>query len=182
MPTVRDMAVAIIAREGGLNNVDGDRGGITNHGVSLRYARGKGLMMDLNHDGVVDEKDIMLVTPDKAIELFVEDFFERPGFGKLPLVIHPAMFDMAVNFGAGGAGMVLQAALNTLGFGPLRVDGEAGPQTQTAAAKAAATSASTLVNGLVEARILRFRRIASADPGQRKFLAGWIARANEFRA
>lgn len=175
------MAAAIVEREGGLNDVAGDRGGITNCGVSLRYARGKGLVMDLNHDGVVDERDILLVTPHRAIELFIEDFFERPGFGGLPPAIQPAMFDMAVNFGAGGAGMVLQAALNTLGFGPLRQDGDVGLKTRAAALKASAAGVEALVNGLVDARIARFERIVSADPGQRKFLAGWIARANKFR-
>ena len=51
MDKIRQMAVEIVVHEGGLSKNKNDRGGITNFGVSLRYARGKGLVMDLNHDG-----------------------------------------------------------------------------------------------------------------------------------
>ncbi|CCG43307.1 glycoside hydrolase family 108 protein [Magnetospirillum molischianum] len=175
------MATEIVVREGGLSKNRNDRGGITNFGVSLRYARGKGLVMDLNHDGVVDEKDILLVTPPRAIELFVEDFFTAPHFDKLPESVQEQMFDMAVNFGPGGAGIVLQRALNALGYGPLAEDGGVGPKTQTAATLADAADRRGLVNGVVAARIARFNAIAKSDPGQIEFLAGWIKRANSFK-
>ena len=60
-------------------------------------------------------------------------------------------------------------------------DGDVGPKTQTAAARADAADRRGLVNGLVAARIARFNTIAKNDPSQVEFLAGWIKRANSFK-
>ncbi len=188
MQIVHEMAAAIVKREGGLVDDPNDRGGITNHGVSLKYLRGKGLVGDVNHDGVVDEKDIIACSVEQAIVFFIHDFFEAPQYDLLPDCLHPLMFDMAVMSGTGGAGMVLQNALNDGGFGSLKVDGGCGRQTQAACARAHATLGDKgLVELVVNRRVKMLYDIALRDPSQRKYVVtqagaegGWITRTKSF--
>lgn len=187
--TVLQMATDIVVREGGLSDDRDDRGGLTNHGVSLKYLRGKGLVSgDLNHDGVIDKKDILLVSPPVAVGFFVHDFFESPQFDLLPECLHVLMFDAAVNSGPGGAGMILQKALNGAGYGPLTVDGGCGQKTRTACEKAHSDLGDKgLVKLVVEARVAWLYAIAEHDPSQKKYVinqaggkGGWITRAESF--
>ena len=56
MPSVREIAEEIVAREGGYVNDPDDPGGATNHGVTIHTLRRLGL--DLTGDGVVDPADV----------------------------------------------------------------------------------------------------------------------------
>lgn len=91
------------------------------------------------------------------------------------------MLDAAVNLGPPRAVMLLQGVLNRAGFGPLSVDGVIGPKTRAASAIAARRMGVYLVNALVDERLAWYRGLVERDPSQRRFLAGWIARAQEFR-
>ena len=56
--------------EGGFDDHPNDPGGVTNYGVSLAYLKDHGLDIgDINDDGVIDRKDILAMTPEKAAEL-----------------------------------------------------------------------------------------------------------------
>jgi lysozyme family protein len=86
---------------------------------------------------------------------------------------HQKLFDTAVNAGQARAVRILQEALNSMGAS-LKVDGVIGPATRMA------------VCGRHEQKILVayskkqeafYRGIAARDPGQRKFLSGWLGRA-----
>ncbi|MGE4221615.1 MAG: glycoside hydrolase family 108 protein [Alphaproteobacteria bacterium] len=169
----------ILRREGAWSDDPLDRGGPTRHGISLRYARRVGL--DRDGDGDVDADDVRRVTLDDARGLYREDFYRQPGIDGLPEEIGPAMLDAAVNMGPPRAVMLLQSILNRAGFGPLSVDGVIGPRTRTAAATAMRRMGPYLVNALVDERIGWYRGLVERDPTQRRFLAGWIARAQEFR-
>jgi len=169
----------ILRREGAWSDDPSDRGGPTRHGISLRYARRVGL--DLDRDGEIDAEDIRLVTPVEARRLYRENFYRQPGIDMLPASIMPAMLDAAVNMGPPRAVMQLQGVLNRAGFEPLSIDGVIGPKTRAAAAVAARQMGPYLVNALVDERIGWYRRLVDRDPTQRRFLAGWIARAQEFR-
>lgn len=164
------MIADIIRREGGYNDIVGDRGGATNLGVSLKYAARVGL--DLDHDGDVDKADIRLVTPQVAADLYKQDFFISPGISKLPPALHAQMFDMAVNHGPPRPIMWLQKI-----FG-LEDDGVLGPKTLSYAWAYADLRA--LNNALVQYRISFYQGIVRRDPTQGKFLKGWLKRANEF--
>ncbi len=183
---VENMAREIVRREGGFVDDAADPGGATQHGVSLRYARRMGL--DIDRDGDTDADDIRLVTPEQAAALYVRDFFEAPGLDRLPEPLQPVLFDFAVNAGPARAIICLQevlsevaAAAPDLGLMPLAADGRIGPKTREACRHAFEAMGPFLVNAVVEARIAYYRDLVSRDPSRRRFLAGWINRANEFR-
>ncbi|QDL92241.1 peptidoglycan-binding protein [Paroceanicella profunda] len=184
MQSVRDIARDIVAREGGFVNDPDDPGGATNHGVTLHTLRALG--RDLDGDGDVDAADVRALPLDGAVEIFVAEYFERPGLGRLPRALQPAVFDMQVNAG-GAAVRLLQELLNAAGFGPLDVDGAAGPRTAAAAARAEAAMGGLLVDAYGVARRSWYYALADRRPTSRKYATrrdggkgGWITRAEEF--
>lgn len=60
MQSVREIATAIVAREGGYVNDPDDPGGATNFGVTIHTMRRLGL--DLTGDGQVDVRDVRKLT------------------------------------------------------------------------------------------------------------------------
>jgi lysozyme family protein len=177
----------ILRHEGGFVDHPNDRGGATNHGVSLRYARGIGL--DNDGDGDTDADDIRLVTPDQAAALYREDFFTLPRLHALPAAVQPILFDWSVLSGPPRVIMRFQRLLNTLRLGPvgrrydeLVVDGRVGPKTRRAAeAVESAIGGPRLVNAIVDDRLAFHRRLVGGNPSQRVFLHGWDNRAESFR-
>lgn len=182
-PSVMQLAQKIVVSEGGYVNDPDDAGGATNHGVSLRHARAQGRAFDLNHDGLINADDIRLVTPQIAAVDFIECFFVEPGLNKLPACLQPAMFDHAINGGPGPAIRLVQQALNALGAKPhLTADGKLGPLTIIAAhAMHDVVGEVRLVNAYVDQRIVEYHRIVAVYPTDKKYLNGWLARANSFR-
>lgn len=186
-PEVREMAEAIVKREGGLVDDPNDRGGITQWGVSLRYIRGAGI--DINGDGVVDEQDIIDCTPAQAVELYLDDFFFEPRFDDLPEVIQEQVFDCSVHHGPGQALKFVQSAANDLRFlllnhtfDKLAVDGGMGPKT-AAATNVMASEFGVYLNTFIVRERQRFMlRITVSRPKNRRFIHGWLDRAEHFVA
>jgi len=183
MPTVQEQIDDIIRREGGFNDHKEDKGGATNLGISLRYLKGVGLLRgDLDHDGDIDKDDIRLVSPPVAAQLYLEDFFLGPRINRLPELLHPLMFDMAVNHGPPRALILLQKTLRKLLGRFMVADGVIGPQTRIAAEEALTKLGfRTVQNALVDTRIAFYNAIVREDPTQYKFIDGWLNRAEEFR-
>lgn len=123
-----DRAFAIVVdHEGGFVNHPRDPGGATNRGVSLRYARTRGLLFDLDRDGDVDEDDIRLVTLDHARAAFHADFWRPVSGDELPPGLALLLFDAAIHSGAPQAAQWLQQAAG------VKADGVVGPITRRAA-------------------------------------------------
>lgn len=184
-PAISGMLDAILKAEGGYNEVKGDKGGATNLGVSLRYAKGIGL--DLDGDGDTDAADILLVTPAIARQLYASDFYDEPKLWMLPEGIRHFMFDFAVNSGPGRAVIEMQEKLNLLrrpgsnSWPFLIADGRIGKQSAAAATEAWEEYGVRLVNHLCDARQSWVEAIVRRDPEQGKFLKGWTNRINKFR-
>lgn len=179
--TVDKMIAAILKHEGGYVDHGNDRGGATNHGISLKYAKRVGL----DNDGDVDRNDIKLVTPAQAAMLYKRDFLIDPGFDKLPVEIQPQVFDMSVLHGPARAGKLLQMAMVFSGAGhpTLKMDGDIGPKSQAAAVEVLARLGAKKFNALlVKYRIEFLKGIVAADPSQKVFLKGWTKRAESFLA
>ncbi|MBM2577751.1 peptidoglycan-binding protein [Jannaschia sp. Os4] len=185
MQTVRQIAEAIVAREGGFVDDPDDPGGATKHGVTIHTARRLGL--DLDGDGDVDADDVRRITPAQAADVYVRDYFQKPGIGRLPSVLWAQVFDMQVNAGS-NAVRILQRLLGRMGH-PVAVDGAIGPRTEAAAEAAASEAPAHIADAYAIARREWYYRLAQRRPALRKFAkrrdggkGGWIARAEEFMA
>ena len=185
MLSVRDIADGILDREGGYVNDPDDPGGATNHGVTIHTMRALGL--DLDGDGAVTEDDVRRLSRHQAREIFIRDYFVRPGIARLPEVLQPSVFDMYVNAGA-NAVRILQRLLGQMGT-PVAVDGAIGPETAGAARRAAEAAPDHIADAYGIARRNYYYRLADKRPASRKYArrrdggkGGWITRAEAFIA
>lgn len=120
----------VLKHEGGFVDHPRDPGGATNLGISLRYARTRGSLFDLDKDGDVDADDIRVITPETAAPAYHEDFWLKVRADELPPGIDHVVFDAAVNSGPGRAVRWLQGAVGA------KVDGAFGPATLRAVNRA----------------------------------------------
>ncbi|MCB1359763.1 MAG: peptidoglycan-binding protein [Rhodobacter sp.] len=185
MRTPRELAEEIVAREGGYVNDPNDPGGATNFGVTIHTMRRLGL--DLTRDGQVTEADVRALTREQAIEIFLDQYYRRPGLAALPEVLQPSVFDMYVNAG-GNAVRVLQRLLIAMGY-DLDVDGVIGPQTIRAAQAAARIAPDHIADAYGIARRDYYYGLADRRPASRRYArrrdggkGGWILRAEAFIA
>jgi lysozyme family protein len=143
--------------------------------------------MDLTGDGKVTIADVRGLTRAQASGIFIRHYFQKPRLDLLPEALHPSVFDMYVNAGA-GAVRILQHLLIQMGQG-LSADGVIGPKTATAAAAAFDMAPDHLADAYGIARRNYYYALADARPASRKYArrrdggkGGWIARAEEFIA
>ena len=183
MQTVTDIAKDILRTEGGFVNDPDDPGGPTKWGVTLKTLRR--LRHDLTGDGRVDIADLRKLSPEQAIEIFVQDYFYVPKINKLPNMLHHCVFDMQVNSGA-QAITVLQRVLNAFGQS-ITCDRVIGPKTILAANAVAQMAPDHLVDAYGIERSEFYFRLADQRPKLRKFArtnagakGGWIIRAERF--
>ena len=185
MKTVRELAAEIVGREGGFVDDPDDPGGATNHGVTIHTLRRLGI--DITGDGRVDVLDVRRLTRARAIEIYIDHYFRRPGIGALPEVLQPSVFDMYVNAGA-NAVKILHRLCSQMGFACID-DGVIGPQTIRAAQRAYEAAPAHIADAYGIARRNYYYAVADARPASRKFArrrdggkGGWIVRAEEFIA
>lgn len=180
---VREIALDIVAREGGYVNDPDDPGGATNHGVTIHTLRRLGL--DLTQDGRVDVDDVKALTRKQAVDIFLTHYYRGPGIAGLPESLQASVFDMYVNAGA-NAVRILQTLVTEMGF-DIAIDGEIGPQTLRATHEAYEAAPNHLVDAYGIARRNYYYRLGDRRPASRKYArardggkGGWIKRAEAF--
>lgn len=183
MRSVAEIAGEIVAREGGFVNDPDDPGGATKYGVTIHTMRRLGL--DLDRDGDVGVSDVRRLTRAQAEEIFIEHYFHHPRIAALPAMLQASVFDMYVNAG-GNAVKILQRLLREMGQA-VDVDGLIGPQTATAAGRAACAAPDHIADAYGIARRNYYFRLADMRPASRKYArtraggkGGWITRAEAF--
>ncbi|MEX0307060.1 MAG: holin-associated N-acetylmuramidase [Ruegeria sp.] len=183
MRIVRQIANGIVAREGGFVDDPDDPGGATKYGVTIHTMRRLGL--DLDSDGAVTHLDVQRLSKAKAVEIFIEHYFEKPRIGLLPATLQASVFDMYVNAGS-QAVKILQKLLYQMGY-EVAVDGVIGPQTIRATKDASKPKPLALRDAYGVARRNYYFRLADSRVALRKYArtreggkGGWIKRAEEF--
>lgn len=188
--------------EGGFVDDPADRGGATKYGISLRFLQSAGAFdedddgifdFDLDFDGDLDRQDIRLLRRGDAVFLFHKRFWQRIDAEVYPAPIGEMLFDQAVNGGLRSAGKLLQRAINRClmeathrgaraVIPSLVVDGKLGAETRKAVLwvlRNPGLGMPALVLAFREAAKDRYRSIVGRYPAQRRFLNGWLARAEE---
>ncbi|MBT9245047.1 N-acetylmuramidase [Gemmobacter fulvus] len=183
MPSVTRIAEEIVAREGGYVNDPDDPGGATKYGVTLHTMRRLGL--DLTGDGRISSADVRRLSHAQAVQIFLRDYYDKPGLAQLPEAIQASVFDMYVNAGS-MAVKLLQRLLTGQGY-PLVEDGVIGPRTARAAHLASDGDPVAFADAYGMARRAFYYALADARPASRKYArrrdggkGGWITRAEAF--
>lgn len=165
-----------LGNEGGYANDPDDRGGATNLGIT------QGTLAAAYRDGIVAHNDVKRLTRDEAAEIYRARYWLAAKCDRMPEPLCVLHFDAAVNHGTGGAGRLLQRALNSFGAG-LVVDGAVGEK--TLAALGHVVDGMGCLHALCEAycdeREKYYRAIVAGNPSQKKFLNGWLNRLKRNR-
>jgi lysozyme family protein len=156
---------AILEREGGFVNHPNDKGGPTNHGITLETLQGY-----LKRPCTIG--DIKNLTEEDARKIYQTLYISRPGFWVIqdPL-LKGIVVDLGVNSGPELATKMLQRVLG------VEDDGIFGDDTRKALAK---ENPHAIATKMVAARGRLFASILHDHPEQRVFAAGWMNRLSEF--
>ena len=150
----------VLTWEGGLVDHPADPGGRTNHGITqitLRDARQAWPALNL-------PTDVGLLTHAQVAEIYRRMYWNACRCDELPDALALVVFDAAVNAGVAKARQWLQRALK------VKVDGDIGPKTLTAARLADARKAVSEVNAL---RAFHYMLLDDID---QDFGLGWARR------
>lgn len=162
----------VLRHEGGFVDHPQDPGGATNLGISLRYSRAQGRLdpkfgFDRDGDGDVDRDDIIRIDPVFAAKVYRHWFWRDAHGDDLPPGLDLAVFDCAVNSGAGRALRFLQMTLR------VPADGVFGPLSM--AALRGCNSIPLAIGQFCATRRAFLREL----PGYRHFGGGWERRVSE---
>lgn len=170
-----DQAIAVVLKhEGGFVNNLNDPGEATNFGISLRFLRVEGIVLDLDGDGDMDADDMRALTKDKAIALYKERFWDRYKYDRIPdQALATKVFDMCVVSGSNQAHRCLQRALRACGW-VIKDDGDYGPKTQQCLVS---TPSFPILTAFRSEAASFFRMLVTIKPNLREFENGWLRRA-----
>jgi lysozyme family protein len=151
--------------EGGYADDPADHGGATRYGITEAVARRYG------YKGAMRELPLEL-----AERIYKNEYWDINKLDRLPQHLAENVFDAGVNCGVRTAAKMLQKVLG------VTVDGVIGAGTMQAMAdKLRVIGERALVQAYLTAREDRYYDICRANPGQKKFLKGWINRCEELR-
>ena len=150
----------VLKSEGGYVNDPADRGGETNHGVTIG-AWGAYL------GRAIQPGEMKALTLDAVKPFYKSMYWDKVRGDDLPTGVDYAVFDFAVNAGVGRAAKFLQRAVGA------DDDGAIGPGTLALVAK---TTPGKLLENFAEQKEAFYNTLAEKNPTQQKFLKGWMNR------
>lgn len=154
-----------------LENVPGDNGSWTKDGIIISEYKQFGI--DHNNDGVIDQKDLALMTDDEASAIAKINYWDKL---KCDDITNQSLAEMICDFGF-NTGIVTAAKKTQIALGNVLVDGIFGNKTILAINT---TPQETLFNAIKVLRVKYYRDIVQNNPSQNKFLAGWLNRSSAF--
>lgn len=170
----------VLTHEGGYSDIPEDRGGATNFGICLKFAKDSKdyHLFDKDHDGDIDNDDIKLLTKEDAELAFKKYFWDKFQLDSLlsdkkALVV----FDIAVNHGNYAAASMVQKTLVECDF-DLVIDGLFGPNTFNALNS---VNEQIFIMKLLDVRYRYYDKIVKKNPSQKVFINGWRNRIQSLR-
>lgn len=183
----------VLKHEGKLVDHASDPGGVTNYGISLRWAINQHIragdealkLLDINEDSTIDAEDIRDLTEEAAKELYRVFFWEPNGYRHLRhQAVQTKILDMAVNMGPRQAHKLAQRAVRAAGDGEIEDDGILGPisfqHINVLPADTYLASVRSEQAGFYRALVIRnnaLRERGFEVPNFADFLTGWLRRA-----
>lgn len=158
--------------EGGFSDIEEDRGGATNMGITEGVYHGW-----LASQGE-EPRPVREITHAEVFSIYRSNYWLSARCPQFEPDMDLIQFDAAVNHGPGGAGRILQRALVEAGQ-PVTVDGAVGPKTLGAARRVPPLDLSVLC---IKHRRALYHRIVENDPSQQIFINGWMNRINDLEA
>mgnify|MGYP003417976505 CR=1 FL=1 len=155
--------------EGGWSNHKNDKGGATNMGVTIATWKRHGY--DKNRDGVIDVKDLKLITKEDAVRI-LRIYWNK---WKADQINNQSIANILVDWVWGSGANGIKIPQRILG---VKQDGIVGPKTIEAINK---YEQKTLFDKIHKAREQYFRDICRRDNTQYVFLNGWLNRLNSFK-
>lgn len=148
-----------------------DKGGATKFGISIEFAKDTNDLdlFDLDNDGQITKKDIILLTSERALEIYKEYFWDIAKLDDLTSDKKAFIFfDAIVNHGLRNATGLAQKTLQDLGFN-IVFDKAFGKNTFNALEQA---DEDEFVKIFLQKRKNFFNTIVKNNPSQRKFIKG----------
>lgn len=149
----------VLRHEGGWSDDPDDPGGATMHGITLETAK---------RHGITTKEALRAITPEQEAAIYREDYWRFDGIESQRVATK--LFDMAVNMGLRTAVKLLQRGLE------IQADGVFGPKTEF---EVNHRLPDVVLEILVEESRRHYLDICIARPKSKKYLDGWMARANE---
>lgn len=169
----------VFEHEGGYSDRKADRGGKTNMGITegtLARARKAGLTSCLFPRNL---------TRPEATTIYIKFYWEPAHCDVMRWPLDLLHFDAAVNHGVGGAGLLLQRAINAVErYEALVVDGAVGPKTLVALQKQQdhACRFDDLLDAQLDAREAYYAAIIRKHPDQIANKNGWANRIKKLNS
>lgn len=169
----------VIAREGGLYESKNDPGGITNHGISLRFLKclesEKRKQYGINPDELIAD-DVKNINIEQVQSLYFGEFWQHAHFDKINNQNNcNYIFDTAVNMGISPAIKCAQRACwSVLKDKNLPIeDGILGNETLAIINQCSIY----LLPAMRSERAGEYRLIAERNPHEKEYLEGWLNRS-----
>ena len=173
---VDDSLNQILVSEGGFQDDKEDTGNYRPDGTLVGTNRGITPTALAEFKGVdpnsITVADIKAVTEEDARAIYRQNYFDKPKINQLPQDLQASVFDMYINSGSNAIKILQKAA----GLPKKKQDGSVGPETL-----AAITSANVSKEDYADARIAFYKDLVKRKPKTKKYLNGWITRANKYR-
>jgi lysozyme family protein len=166
----------ILKSEGGFQEDEDDGGNYLPDGTLIGTNRGitPGALSDY---WKVDPNSITLfdiesLTENDAREIYKTNYYYKPKINLLPSKLQPPVLDMYINAGSAAIKILQREA----GMVATEQDGIIGPKTLLAVEVSEVT-----IGAYADARIFFYINLTENRPKLKKYLNGWIARANKYR-
>lgn len=164
------LAQFILSFEGGFVNDPKDRGGATNRGVTIGTWRSQGY--DKNGDGVIDVKDLRLITAEDATRIMRRNYWNRY---RADSINDQSVANILVDWLWLSGRWAIVLVQEMLG---LKADGIVGPKTIAAINS---VSPAALFVRIKDRRVRYIDDLIKRKPSQKHFENGWRRRLDAIR-